>query len=69
MYSVANYRYVNFHGQKEARLASDQTIYGFQPKRTYLIKILSIFFFYAPELHLKGARDRCTLLVHIETVK
>jgi len=47
-------RYINFYGQKGARLTNDQTIYGYQPKRTYLIKILSIFFFYAPELHLGG---------------
>ena len=53
----ARYRYINFHGQKEARLASDQTVYDLQPKRTYLIKTMSIVFFYAPELHLRGADD------------
>jgi len=47
-------RYVNFYGQKGARLTNDQTIYDNQPKRTYLIKTLSIFLFYAPELHLRG---------------
>jgi hypothetical protein len=54
---VAYFRYLNFYGQKGARLGSDQTIYGHQPKRTYLIKTLSIFF-YAPELHLKGTYCR-----------
>lgn len=47
-------RYINFYGQRGARLTNDQTIYGVQPHRTYLIKSLSILFFYAPELHLRG---------------
>ena len=51
---AADARYVNFYGQEGARLTNDQTIYGRQPKRTYLIKTLSIFCFYTPELHLKG---------------
>lgn len=52
--SVVYARYLNFYGQKGARLTTDQTIYGTQSKRTYLIKTLSIFFFYAPEVHLRG---------------
>jgi len=51
---VATSRFINFYGQKGARLTNDQTIYGFQPTRTYLIKTLSFFLFYAPELHLRG---------------
>lgn len=47
-------RYINFYGQKGARLTTDQTIYGFRPKRTYLIKTMSILLFFAPESHLKG---------------
>ena len=47
-------RFVNFYGQNGARLTNDQTIYGYKPKRTYLIKTLSFFLFYAPELHLRG---------------
>ena len=47
MYLLVSSRYINFHGHKGARLTSDQTIYGHQPKRTYLIKTLSIFLFYA----------------------
>ena len=65
---VAYYRYVNFHGRKEARLSSDQTVFGFQPNRTYLIKTMSILFFYAPELHLRGAHDRRVLFVYAETL-
>ena len=64
---AAYYRYVNFHGQREARLSSDQTIYGFQPMRTYLIKTMSILFFYAPELHLSGAHDRRVLFVYADS--
>ena len=66
MCSVANSRYINFHGQRGARLTNDQTIYGYQPRRTYLIKILSILFFYAPELHLKGTHDRRVLFLRTE---
>lgn len=47
-------RYLNFFGQKGARLTNDQTIYGTQPKRTYLIKTMSVLLFSAPEVHLKG---------------
>jgi len=57
VYSAAYYHFVSFHGQKEARLTNDQTVYGLRPRRTYLIKSSSIFLFYAPELHLKGAHD------------
>ena len=60
-------RYINFYGQKGARLTNDQTIYGYQPKRTYLIKTLSIFFFYAPELHLAGTHGSCVLQSFTET--
>lgn len=63
---VASSRYMNFYGQKGARLTNDQTIYGFQPKRTYLIRVLSIFFFYAPELHLRGTHGRSVLLLYTE---
>ena len=53
---VAFSRFINFYGQRGARLTNDQTIYGLQPKRTYLIKTLSILLFYAPELHLRGTQ-------------
>jgi hypothetical protein len=59
--SVASSRFINFYGQKGARLTNDQTIYGVEPKRTYLIKTLSIFLFYAPELHLRGTHGRRVL--------
>ena len=61
MCSVASSRFINFYGQRGARLTNDQTIYGVQPKRTYLIKTLSILLFYAPELHLRGTHGRRVL--------
>ena len=65
---VAFCRYLNFYGQRGTRLTNDQTIYGYLPKRTYLIKVLSIFFFYAPELHLRGTCGRHALLLYIENL-
>ena len=64
MWPTAYSRYINFYGQKGARLTNDQTIYGFEPKRTYLIKTLSVFFFYAPELHLRGGYGRCVFSIY-----
>lgn len=46
-------RYPNFRGQNVTRLINDQTVCGIHPKRMYLIKTLSIFFFYTPELYLR----------------
>ena len=63
--SAAFSRYINFYGQRGARLANDQTIYDYRPRRTYLIKLLSVLFFYAPELHLRGTRGRHALLLYI----
>jgi hypothetical protein len=56
--SVAFSRFINFYGQRGARLTNDQTIYGAKPKRTWLIKILSILLFQAPEMHLRGTHGR-----------
>ena len=67
MWLPVDSRYVNFYGQKGARLTNDQTIYDNQPKRTYLIKTLSVFFFYAPELHLRGMHGLCVLCLYTET--
>ena len=63
---VASSRYMNFYGQRGARLTNDQTIYGYEPRRTRLIRFLSILFFYAPELHLRGTHDRHVLLRYTE---
>ena len=67
MYLAADSRFVNFYGQEGARLSNDQTIYGFRPNRTYLIKTLSIFLFYAPELHLRGTRGSHVLYLYTKT--
>jgi len=60
-------RFVNFYGEKGARLTTDQTIYDNQPNRTYLIKTLSIFFFYAPDLHLRGVDGIHFLCLYTQT--
>ena len=65
---IVSSRYINFYGQEGARLTNDQTIYGFQPNRTYLIKTLSIFLFYAPELHLRGTQGRYMFRSYTETL-
>ena len=67
MWLSADSRYVNFYGQKGARLTNDQTIYDYQPKRTYLIKTLSVLFFYAPELHLRGMHGFRVLCLYAQT--
>jgi len=66
MCSAAYFRYINFYGQKGARLTNDQTIYGFKPSRTHLIKTLSIFLFYAPELHLRGTHGHRVIRLHAD---
>ena len=68
MYLLVSSRYINFHGHKGARLTSDQTIYGHQPRRTRLIKTLSVFFFYAPESYLKGIHGRPVVCLYAETL-
>jgi len=48
-------RYVNFFGQREARLSHDQSIFhGKDNKRTWLITLMSFWLFFAPEVHLKA---------------
>jgi len=48
-------RYVNFYGQREARLSHDQSIFrGRDKKRTWLITLMSFWLFFAPEVHLKA---------------
>ena len=67
MWLSVDSRFVNFYGQKGARLTNDQTIYDNQPNRTYLIKTLSIFLFYAPELHLRGVHGLHVLWLYTQT--
>lgn len=47
-------RFLNFYGQRGARLTNDQTIYVSQQKRTLLIKASCVFLFYVPDLYLRG---------------
>ncbi|KAA1472057.1 hypothetical protein DENSPDRAFT_838208 [Dentipellis sp. KUC8613] len=47
------WKYVNFHGQRGARLSREQSIHGTKPQRTFLITALSPLLFWAPEAHLR----------------
>ena len=47
-------KFLNFHGQPEARLNRDQSVHGTRTnQRTWLIKTISIFLFSAPDVHLE----------------
>ena len=51
---LAHWRFLYFHGQKNARLDKHQTVHD-QPKRerTFFITLLSPMLFLAPEVHLR----------------
>jgi len=49
----AHWRFLYFHGQRHARLVSDQTVYDTtKRKRSALVSFLSPWLFFAPEVHL-----------------
>jgi len=51
---IGNMRFLNFHGQPEARLNRDQSVYGDRTnRRTWFISSISIVLFSAPDVHLK----------------
>ncbi|KAJ7269953.1 hypothetical protein C8J57DRAFT_1509064 [Mycena rebaudengoi] len=54
MFFFARARVYNFHGEPEARLDVDQSVYDTVRKRTMFINILSPLLFYAPDVHLVG---------------
>jgi hypothetical protein len=48
-------RFYNFHGEPQARLERDQSVYGYlSGQRTWLIKIFSNVLFSVPEAHLQN---------------
>ncbi|KAF8155641.1 hypothetical protein B0H34DRAFT_808691 [Crassisporium funariophilum] len=54
MFVFSRQKFYNFYGQPEARLNRDHSVYGTATnQRTWLIKILSIFLFSAPDVHLR----------------
>lgn len=56
-HTIAHGRYINFFGQREARLSADQSVFDGKDKkerRTWLIKSASYFLLFAPQAHLKG---------------
>ena len=51
----AGQKFVHFYGQPEARLNRDDSVYGHPTnRRTWFIKIISIFLFSAPDIHLEN---------------
>ena len=47
-------KFLNFHGQPEARLNRDQSVYGTRTNnQTWFIKTISLFLFSAPDVNLK----------------
>lgn len=51
---LVHQKYINYHGQKGARLAANQPIYG-KPEfpRSWRFRLLSPLLFYAPRMHLE----------------
>ncbi|KAF8814751.1 hypothetical protein BYT27DRAFT_7334287 [Phlegmacium glaucopus] len=53
-------KFIHFHGQPEARLYRDQSVYGIKTnKRTWFIKTISILLFSAPDVNLKILQKMC----------
>ena len=56
----ASGKFFNFHGQPEARLNRDDSVYGHSAhRRTWFIKSISIFLFSAPDIHLDNLQRTC----------
>ncbi|KAI0315001.1 hypothetical protein OF83DRAFT_392027 [Amylostereum chailletii] len=54
MSTFSHYRYINFHGQRGARLNRDQSLHGpLHAPRTWLMNSFSPLLFLAPNVHLK----------------
>jgi len=48
-------RFYNFHGEPQARLERDQSVYGYpSDQKTRLIKIFSYLLFSLPDVHLRN---------------
>jgi hypothetical protein len=65
----AHWRFLNFHGQRHARLVRDKIAYD-KPscKRSILISLLSPLLFLAPEVHLREMEKLWTDDIDIESV-
>ncbi|KAJ7822197.1 hypothetical protein B0H14DRAFT_2370890, partial [Mycena olivaceomarginata] len=51
---LARERFCHFHGEKTPRLNNNESVYGYEPKRSYIIIILSPLLFNAPLHHLRS---------------
>ncbi|KAG6827404.1 hypothetical protein H0H92_011932 [Tricholoma furcatifolium] len=56
-WSAVHTRFINYHGERTARLNFSQRLYNEEPKPTWVFKILSLLLFTAPRAHLQGLND------------
>ncbi|KZT25704.1 hypothetical protein NEOLEDRAFT_1133218 [Neolentinus lepideus HHB14362 ss-1] len=55
MIVLTNQKFIHYHGQKGARLAANQSIYGTPAhKKSWHFRLLAPLLFYAPDMHLEG---------------
>lgn len=52
----AHERFMNYYGEKHARLNRDQSVFG-ETKRTWFMSLISPVLFYAPEAYLKNMQS------------
>ena len=54
---AAQWRFIDFHGQKSSRQGRHKSIYkGHHHQPTKLIKVLSLILFFLPDVHLRGLK-------------
>ncbi|KAH7913126.1 hypothetical protein BJ138DRAFT_679834 [Hygrophoropsis aurantiaca] len=57
MYTFYRNKYLNFHGQKGARLHFDQTVHGWAYTQSKIMMIVNPLLFYAPSAHLRSLHN------------
>ena len=57
MTNPAHQRFLNFHGQRGARLDRNATIYGTKGRRSLFGEVLSLGLFCAPDVHFRALQD------------
>ncbi|OCH93194.1 hypothetical protein OBBRIDRAFT_832839 [Obba rivulosa] len=54
---IAEKKFYNFHGQPDARLSSDQSVFCEEMRgRSFMIRVLSLLLFNAPDIHAREFR-------------
>jgi hypothetical protein len=57
MTNPAHQRFLNFHGQRGARLDRNASIYGTKGRRSLFGEVLSLGLFCAPDVHFRALQD------------